>query len=228
MPQKSKLPPELKIKIVEDYLDGRIRAASVNQEYDISTSTLRVWVNQYQTQGPQGLVPKLRITSYPAELKQQVVQEYLSGKGSCRDLCKKHVISKPEIIRRWIKKYNGHEELRASGGGGSEIYMTSGRTTTLEERIEIVGFCISNSKDYKATIKKYDVSYQQIYTWVHKYEEQGFDGLTDRRGKRKDATSMNEVERLNAELKLKEAENRRLQIENELLKKLDEVERRRY
>jgi regulator of replication initiation timing len=39
---------------------------------------------------------------------------------------------------------------------------------------------------------------------------------------------MNEVERLKAELKLREAENRRLQIENEVLKKLDEIERRRY
>jgi len=98
----------------------------------------------------------------------------------------------------------------------------------LKERIEIVEFCISNSKDYSTTIKKYDVSYQQIYTWVRKYEAQGVDGLTDRRGKRKDAASMTEVERLKAELKLKEAENRRLQIENEVLKKLDEVERRRY
>jgi len=228
MPQKSKLPPELKVKIVEAYLDGRIGTAIITQKYDIGASTLRDWVNQYQTQGPQGLVPKLRITSYPAELKQQVVQEYLAGKGSCRDLCKKYVISKPEIIRRWIKKYNGHEELRARDGGGSEIYMTSGRTTTLKERIEIVEFCISNSKDYSTTIKKYDVSYQQIYTWVRKYEAQGVDGLTDRRGKRKDAASMTEVERLKAELKLKEAENRRLQIENEVLKKLDEVERRRY
>lgn len=227
MPQKSKLPPELKVKIVEDYLAGRIGTANITNKYDIRANTLHDWVNQYQTQGPQGLVPKMKTTSYPAELKQQVVEEYLAGKGSCRDLCKKYVISKPEIIRRWIKKYNGHVELKASGGG-SEIYMTSGRTTTLEERIEIVEFCISNSKNYKATIKKYDVSYQQIYTWVRKYEEQGVNGLDDRRGKRKDAASMTEVERLKAEIKLKEAENKRLQIENELLKKLDEIERRRY
>lgn len=185
-------------------------------------------MNQYQTQGPQGLVPKSKTTSYSAELKHQVVEEYLAGKGSLRDLCKKYVISKPEIIRRWVKKYNGHEELEAHGSGGSEIYMTSGRITTLEERIEIVEFCISNRKDYKATIEKYGVSYHQIYTWVRKYAEQGVEGLADRRGKRKDVTSMTEVESLQAQLKLKEEENRRLQIENELLKKLDEVERRRY
>ena len=33
--------------------------------------------------------------------------------------------------------------------------MTKGRTTTLEERIEIVSYCIANGKDYGATIEKY-------------------------------------------------------------------------
>lgn len=103
--------------------------------------------------------------------------------------------------------------------------MAKGRGTTLEERIEIVGHCIANNKDYGKTIEKYGVSYQQIYTWVRKYEKDGFDGLTDRRGKRKEESSMTEVEKLRARLKLKEAENYRLQMENDLLKKLGALER---
>ncbi len=228
MPHKGKLPPELKIKIVEDYLAGRIGKAKAARKYDIPKSTLRDWVYLYQGQGSKGLVPCSENKSYPGEFKVQVVKEYLEGKGSLKDLCQKYAISDSKVIRRWIKKYNSHEDLKASGGGGSDIYMVNGRTTTLEERIDIVQFCISHDKDYRATINKYGVSYQQVYAWVRKYEEQGVSGLTDRRGKRKDAASMTEVERLQAELKLKEAENRRLQIENELLKKLDEVERRRY
>lgn len=47
--------------------------------------------------------------------------------------------------------------------------MTKGRTTTYEERIEIVSFCIERGNDYTATIEKYGVSYQQIYSWVRKY-----------------------------------------------------------
>lgn len=228
MPFNIKFSSELKVKIVEDYLTGRIGMTNAAKKYGICASTVLDWVNLYQSQGPQGLVQRARLTSYSAELKQQVVEEYLTGKGSLRDLCKKHLIRGPEVIRRWLKKYNGHEELKTSSGGGSEIYMTRGRPTTLEERIEMVAFCISNSKDYKATIKKYGVSYHQIYTWVHKCEKEGVNGLADRRGKRKDEALMTEVERLRAELKLKEAENRRLQIENEVLKKMDEVERRRY
>ena len=97
----------------------------------------------------------------------------------------------------------------------------------MNERIEIVSHCVSNNKDYGKTIEQYNISYQQLYGWVGKYEQNGVDGLIDRRGKRKNESSMNELEKLRAQLKLKEAENLRLQMENELLKKLETLERGR-
>lgn len=88
-------------------------------------------------------------------------------------------------------------------------------------------YCIANNKDYGKTIERYGVSYQQIYGWASKYEESGIDGLIDRRGKRKAEVSMTEVEKLRAQLKLKDAENLKLQMENELLKNLEALERGR-
>ena len=105
--------------------------------------------------------------------------------------------------------------------------MTKGRTTMLDERIEIVSHCISNGKDYAATIEKHGVSYQQIYSWVNKYEEKGIDGLIDKRGKRKPMDEMNEVERLSAENRMLQAENKRKEMETAVLKKVQEIERRR-
>lgn len=105
--------------------------------------------------------------------------------------------------------------------------MTKGRKTTLEERIEIVSHCIANGKDYGATIEKYQVSYQQLYNWVRKYEEHGAEGLSDKRGKRKPESEMTEMERLRAENKLLQAENRHKEMEIDILKKLQEIERRR-
>ena len=128
------------------------------------------------------------------------------------------------MLQTWISWYNSHGDFRQPNSGGV-IYMTKGRKTTLDERIEIVSHCIANNKDYGKTIEKYGVSYQQIYGWVRKYETNGADGLTDRRGKRKDEESFTEVEKLQAQLKLKEAENFRLQMENDLLKKLEAFER---
>ncbi len=103
--------------------------------------------------------------------------------------------------------------------------MSKGRRTTQEERLEIVSACIASGKDYGMAIEQYGVSYQQIYSWVRKYEEKGVDGLLDCRGKRKDEASMSEVEKLRVKIKLKESENYRLRMENDLLKKLAELER---
>ena len=105
--------------------------------------------------------------------------------------------------------------------------MTNGRKTTYEERTEIVAFCISNNDDYQATADKFNVSYQQVYAWVRKYKANGYEALMDRRGKHKQATELTESEKLFAQLKLIEAENKRLKMENNFLKKLKEVERRR-
>jgi transposase len=105
--------------------------------------------------------------------------------------------------------------------------MTKGRKTTLDERIEIVGYCIANGKDYGATIEKYGVSYQQIYSWVCKYEKDGVDGLIDKRGKRKKPEDMNELERLRAENRMLKAEDKQKEMEIAVLKKLQEIERRR-
>lgn len=226
MPQKSGNQSERKIELVKKYLGGEIGATRIVQELGITESTLRRWVISYKAFGAEGLIPQAKSRKYSPDLKLKVVQEYLSGGSSMKGLCLKYAISDEHIVRRWVKKYNSHEDFKQPNNGGA-IYMAKGRNTTLEERIEIVSHCIANNKDYGKTIEQYEVSYQQIYGWVRKYESDGTDGLVDRRGKRKDQTSMTEVEKLRAQLKFKEAENLRLQMENELLKKLEALERGR-
>ena len=40
------------------------------------------------------------------------------------------------------------------------------RKTTIEERKEIVDYCINHNRDYKGTASIYNVSYSQVYSWV--------------------------------------------------------------
>jgi transposase-like protein len=106
--------------------------------------------------------------------------------------------------------------------------MTNGRKTTYDERIEIVKYCIEHQNNYAETAQKYQVSYQQVYIWTNKYENDGIEALQDKRGKRKNESEMSDLEKLKAHNKLLEAQNRRQQMEIDFLKKLDEIERRRY
>lgn len=160
---------------------------------------------------------------YSVELKMQAVQSYQNGEGSLREICRKYGISDKHVLQDWIMWYNGHREYKERSSAKGEIYMTKGRKTTQEERAEIVAFCIEHNYDYGLTIETYNVSYQQVYAWVRKYEEGGVDKLRDNRGRTKPVEEMTEVEKLKAEMKILEAKNRQLEIENEFIKKLQEL-----
>ena len=67
------------------------------------------------------------------------------------------------------------------------------------------------------------MSYQQIYAWVRKYEEDGVDKLEYNRGRTKPVEEMTAVEKLKAEMKILEAKNRQLEIANAFIKKLQEL-----
>lgn len=224
MSQKGRLPAEDKIRLVEMYLAGEIGVSEVERKYGINHKSLYRWVQRYQTRGASGLEETDQVRQYDPMLKKQAVEEYLSGVGSLDAICRKYDISDNAMLRKWIRKHTNHEEFRQPHSGGA-IYMVTGRKTTWEERVDIVSYCLAENKDYGKTIERYEVSYQQIYGWVKKYEQHGVEGLVDRRGKRKDEASMNDIERLQAQIKLKEAENLRLRMENDLLKKLEELER---
>ena len=97
------------------------------------------------------------------------------------------------------------------------------RKTTLEERKEIVNYCINHNRDYKNTATKFNVSYGQVYSWVKKYDSDGESGLTDRRGQRKTDDEVDELERLRREnLRLKrQLEEKDMVVE--LLKKSERL-----
>lgn len=160
---------------------------------------------------------------YSKELKMQAVQDYLSGGGSLREICKKHEIKDKHSLTDWIMWYNGHKEIKERSSAKGEIYMTKGRKTTQEERAEIVAFCIEHGKNYGLTVETYNISYQQIYAWVRKYEEKGVEGLSDRRGKAKPESELTEEDRLRQENKILQAKIKDQEMEIALLKKLREL-----
>ncbi|MCM1989281.1 helix-turn-helix domain-containing protein [Oceanirhabdus seepicola] len=75
---------------------------------------------------------------------------------------------------------------------------------------------------------QYQVSYQQVYQWVKKYESGGEDALKDRRGRNKVEEELTPEERMNLEMKKLKEENEKLKAENAFLKKLEELERRQF
>lgn len=219
----SKISYEEKVQAIRKIEKEEESIRSIARKLCTSDTSVRRWLNKYESQGAESL-RKVHINKrYSKELKIQAVEDYLSGKGSLNDICKKYKINSDCQIRQWIMWYNGHKEFKEPSSAKGEIYMTKGRKTTFEEKIEIVAFCIEHGKDYGLTIETYNVSYQQIYSWVRKYEEKGVEGLTDRRGKAKPENELTDTEKLRQENKILQAKIKDQEMEIALLKKLREL-----
>jgi transposase-like protein len=120
--------------------------------------------------------------------------------------------------------YNANRELKGYDPK-REVYMAEAkRKTTLEERKEIVAYCLEHNRDYKNTAGIFDVSYSQVYSWVRKYNASGEDGLTDKRGHHKTDEEVDELERLRRENKRLKRQLEENDMAVQLLKKVKEFE----
>ncbi len=214
-----------KIAAVNLYFDGDVSQRQLAESMGVALATVQQWIRNYESMGEDAFLMKNN-KSYSKELKTQAAQDYLDGKGSLNDICKKYGIRAISKLGKWIKQYNGHGELRSSGTGGS-LVMTKGRKTTFEERVGIVQYCIAHERNYAEAAEKHQVSYQQARNYTVKYEAGGVEALRDNRGKRKKLNEMDELGKLRAEVKILRAEKERAEMEAPFLKKLAEIERGR-
>ena len=224
MCRKGKLKPETKLDLVERYLKGEISQTQATNEAMVDSHAFRDWLRLYDADGPSGLLPKTKNSIYSKETKFSAVNSYLSGEGSLKDICRKYKIRSECQLRKWIMRYNSHEDFKSGSGGGS--YMRKARQTMPEERITIVQDCLANDKNYGAMALKYNISYQQVRNWTQNYEKMGSAGLEDRRGRRAGTQLSRTPEEASRDrISQLEREKRDLQMENDLLKKVRELER---
>ena len=225
MSRKSKLTVEEKVQIAQDCIEGRISQAEAARRVGVDESSIRAWIAKYKSEGSYGLWRTEKNRVYSEELKLQAVTEYLAGSGSLREICKKYKIRSKRQLIDWIKVYNSGRNFKRKTSGGSR--MKSARKTTQEERVRIAKECIENGDNYGEIAIKYQVSYQNVYSWVKKYRELGEAGLEDRRGQRTaQQEPRTEEERLRIEVAQLKHELYLARMERDLLKKLEEIERR--
>jgi transposase len=222
---KSPHTPEFRAKVSQEYLDGVGSYDYISAKYSIGSKTLREWISKYRIYGIAAFAHKSGNTSYSSDFKTMCIEAVLSGEGSVDDIVAKYNISSRAVLRNWIKRYNSNRELK-DYDPKKEVYMAEARRrTSIEERKEIVEYCLKHNRDYKESASIYDVSYSQVYSWVKKYDANGEEGLSDKRGHHKTDDEIGELERLRREnLRLKrQLEEKDMVVE--LLKKVKEFER---
>ena len=225
MSRKSKIDPVLKVELVERYLRNEVGVTEAARLAGLSSpKSFSAWVSIYRNEGPGGLLDQDYNKNYPKELKLAAVTAYKNGEGSLSQLTERFGLRSKRQLMDWLKEYNTHGAIQSrTSGGGS--YMRKARQTTPEERLEIVQDCLNNDKNYGAMARKYNCSYQQVRNWVLRYEKMGSAGLEDRRGRRAGTQpARTPEEELRDKIAELERRNRDLQMENDLLKKVRELE----
>jgi transposase-like protein len=184
MSRKATYSMEIKCKAVDLFKNQGMTAAGVAVVIGAEWTSVRGWICRFEKDGLEQFEETTRNKAYTKEFKNEAVEAYLRGEGSLLEICVERGISSRQVLQSWVKNYNGHEAILDYDPKG-DVYMTKGRATTLEERLEIVEWCLSHERQYKHAAEQFKVSYAQVCTWVAKYLQIGGAGLADRRGKKK-------------------------------------------
>jgi transposase len=221
---KSPHTPEWRAVVAQEYLDGKGSFYDIATKYGVNLKTVQRWAQRYKEQGISAFHRGVGNTKYTSDFKRMCVEHYISGSMSADEIIAKYNISTLCVLRQWIKRYNANRELK-DYDPKREVYMAEARRkTTIDERKEIVEYCINHNRNCKDTAAKFDVSYSQVYSWVKKYDIHGEAALSDKRGHHKTDDEVDELERLRREnLRLKRLLNEKDML-TELLKKVKEFE----
>ena len=116
----AKYSTEFKMKLVKEYLEGKIGYRELAKKYNIPNKrAIQTWVSAYKTQGYDGLKVSRRNNSYSLEFKLKVVKLYLTGEMSYQSIANEMKINNPSIIVRWVKEFReeGIEGLKPKKRG---------------------------------------------------------------------------------------------------------------
>jgi len=220
MGRKRKFTQEIMLQAINDYKLGRKSITQISNDLECSEISIRSWVQTHDSFGEAALLESNRNRAYTKEFKMQVISDYLSGKGSAAYLSNKYNISSSSIVTNWLFNYNNGIEIK-DYNPKHEVYTMKARKTTLDERIEIVEYCIASNLCYKMAADKYRVPYSLVYQWVHRYLKEGNVGLGySKKGPHKKViVPASYQERLQLENERLKRELERKKLEIEILKK---------
>ncbi len=127
MPHKQRISIEEKVKVIQEYLGGKVGFTDSVERGRCDGKTFRWWVRRYQAEGVGAFLPHERNRHYPQEIKQQAVRDYLAGEGSQEEIAQKYHLRSSKQLRDWIKVYNTHGDFNSVKHSGGGSYMRQGR-----------------------------------------------------------------------------------------------------
>lgn len=111
---------ELKLEVVEAYLNGKGGYVYLASKYNIPSKTrIEEWVKTYKKFGKEGLMRSRQNKNYSFQFKLSVVELYLSSEVSYQELALSQGINNPSQIVKWVNDFRiaGPDALRPKKKG---------------------------------------------------------------------------------------------------------------
>ena len=162
------------------------------------------------------------MSKYSTEFKLKVVKYYLKNYISYGEVTRLFNIGDKKSVIEWIKKYQKH------GVEGLKKQKYSFYTGKFKQNV--IEYMHENHLSHRETAIYFNLSHHSIVgKWENIYYEEGPQALyEERRGRKKNMSSKPKKEKLNKEVEEDLiAENQRLRMENEYLKKLNALVQKR-
>ncbi len=194
--------------------------------HHVNQNTMTRWIRQFLLHGLAGVRHRSLNHRYLLNTKIEAVKEYQAGFPG-EKIIEKYDIRSLSQLKQWSIQYN-NDELKTKS---RKRVRKMGRKVSFEEKCKIVQWVLDHDNDYQGATIQFNVSYQRVYSWVHKYHEaaDSWEALKDNRGHRKPQKALQEMtekERLEAEIKRLKKINREMELEIAFAKKLVEIRNR--
>lgn len=128
---------ELKIEVIEEWKKRKLTIAEIISKYNVSSQTVRRWVEEYDSKGFEGLVANPKNKVYTGEFKQTVVEDMRKNNLSQSEVSRKYSIGRGQV-QQWERIYleQGQEGLYVEKRGRSARSMNTKKQTTLKKSVE--------------------------------------------------------------------------------------------
>lgn len=103
--QVPKITAAIKIKAVEEYLEGSNSLRQLGKRYGVHHSSIEKWVNMYRTLGREGLQRPPQNSRYTTEVKKEAVALYHAGEHSLMEICAKFKVRSVFSLQMWIANH---------------------------------------------------------------------------------------------------------------------------
>ena len=128
----SKYSFEFKKQVVNAYLNGEGGYTYLANKFGIpSDNTVKLWVDNYNAFGDEGLKRSRKKDFYSFEKKLFIVELYLSSEISYQDLALQEGITNPSMIANWVSRFRaaGPDALRPRKKGRKKTLNTTNGNT---------------------------------------------------------------------------------------------------